>query len=556
MARNKKYKKKLLTNKHSILHTHTKPESVEDITLDLEIKSSDENKITLLEQSAPSISSKVMFWRPRYVEQSQWLQHIPFYFWLTEVLHPKVVVHPNIHTGVSYFAICQAIDKLNQDGLIYGSYGEHGDDVRINTYNHEHYQEFSSLTSKNEKQFLQEFRNQSIDLLVLSNDSILLSSKSEITSLHHYMSNNGIVLIHDSSFESKREIIKELKSRYTFFEWNQGSGLLMLCLGKNVPPRLGALITQSQELSGKRLIQNIYTRLGVACEDSWYRSSQEKKIKQLLEDMEVIKVQLINCQSEKDNYHSRIKEISTQLNETINEKNMFQQSFEQAKKQIIISEEKIEAFKVEKKLYEKDFQKQQDEITKLRSEVQELKNINLMLERDQEVATLKISKLTHAESSLQQSLNKRFDELAILTKLLHDKENQDKTHFTEIQPSPIEISTLNKSTLTDKIKDKFLTTKKNRAKIRQFKKNVELIQNSELFDEVWYSEQYPDAKNHPYGAAGHYLEKGFELRTNPSPLFNGNWYLQTNKDVYNVSMNPLFHYLKFGKKENRLFKRV
>lgn len=554
MTRKKKFRPKPLPNTPLIQHDNIS-ENKEAAILEDEFKTRHENKTILTQQSLPPISSKVMFWRPRYLEQSQCLQYIPFYFWLTEILQPRVVVQPNISSGVGYFAICQVIDKLNQHGLAYGSFGEQGDKARITSYNFEHYQEFSSLTNKKEKEFLQDFRNQSIDLLLLNNDSILLSNKTEIANLRQYMSNDGIVLIHGSSSELMKEKLQVLKSKHSFFELNQGSGLLILCLGRNIPPRLEALITQNQELSGKRLIQSIYTRLGVACEDSWLRLSQEKELKKLFEKMEEIKAQHKDYQSERDTQHNYIEELKTQLSKINNEKLFFQNAFEKAKQDTKSYEQVLKELNIKKQSHESCLIKQKDEITELKCQLEKLTNLNVLLERDQEIAAQKISKLTHSESTLQQSLNKRFEELAILTKLLHEKDNQQNTQIVEVQP-PTEIAKTSKPSITNKLKNKIITAKKNRIKARQFEKNVELVQSSELFDRKWYTKQYPDAENHPYGAAGHYLEKGFDLRANPSQFFNGSWYLQTYKDVNNVGMNPLLHYLKFGKKENRLIKRV
>lgn len=555
MTRKKKIRPKPLPNNHIIPHENIS-KNIKTPILEDEFKPLHENKTVLIEQSLPPISSKVMFWRPRYLEQSQCLQHIPFYFWLTEILQPSVVVQPNISSGVGYFAICQAIDKLNQHGLAYGSFGEQGDKVRISSYNFEHYQEFSSLINKKEKEFLQEFRNQSIDLLILNHDSVLLSSKTEINNLRQYMSDSGIVLIHGSSSELMNEKLLALKSQYSSFEWNQGSGILMLCLGRKIPSRLEALMNQSQELSGKRLIQNIFTRLGVACEDSWLRLSKERELKHLLEKMEEIKTQLKHCQSERDNQHIQIEDLNTQLYKINNEKFYFQQVSDKAKQDINNYEQVIKELNIKNKSVESSFIKQKEEINELRSRLEKVTNLNNLLERDQEIAAQKISTLTHSESTLQQSLNKRFEELAILTQLLHEKENQHNTQIVDVLPPLHEIPKTNKSSITNKLKNKIITVKKSRVKARQFEKNVELVQSSELFDKRWYIKQHPDAEKHPYGAAGHYLEKGFELRANPSPLFNGNWYLQTYIDVNNVGMNPLFHYLKFGKKENRLIKRV
>ena len=60
-----------------------------------------------------SLIQQSMFWRPGYLAQSSWLEHVPFAFWLVETHRPQVLVELGSHYGVSYFSFCQAIERLN-----------------------------------------------------------------------------------------------------------------------------------------------------------------------------------------------------------------------------------------------------------------------------------------------------------------------------------------------------------------------------------------------------------------------------------------------------------
>lgn len=79
--------------------------------------------------------------------------------------------------------------------------------------------------------------------------------------------------------------------------------------------------------------------------------------------------------------------------------------------------------------------------------------------------------------------------------------------------------------------------------------NDDLIRSSELFDEVWYHKAYK--LDQAVDAVGHYLDQGWLIGCNPSPLFDSNKYLEQNPDVRESNINPLIHYLKFGYNENR-----
>ena len=53
-----------------------------------------------------------MFWTPERAAPSAWIEHVPFAFWLVDVLRPRTIVELGTSTGVSYSAFCQAVKFL------------------------------------------------------------------------------------------------------------------------------------------------------------------------------------------------------------------------------------------------------------------------------------------------------------------------------------------------------------------------------------------------------------------------------------------------------------
>ena len=78
----------------------------------------------------------------------------------------------------------------------------------------------------------------------------------------------------------------------------------------------------------------------------------------------------------------------------------------------------------------------------------------------------------------------------------------------------------------------------------------DIIKFSKLFNETWYKTQY--LKNSSENPIQHYINVGCDKNFNPSPEFNTKWYLEENPDVKKVGMNPLVHYILYGRKEGRL----
>ncbi len=108
------------------------------------------------------------------------------------------------------------------------------------------------------------------------------------------------------------------------------------------------------------------------------------------------------------------------------------------------------------------------------------------------------------------------------------------------------IKTLTKSVRRDV--SRFI--KKIFSKKRKFYENdLEYIKRSKLFNKKWYKKYYKLSSD--ISPEEHYLHVGWKKGFNPSPDFKTEDYLSLNQDVKRANMNPLLHYEKHGKYENR-----
>ena len=91
-------------------------------------------------------------------------------------------------------------------------------------------------------------------------------------------------------------------------------------------------------------------------------------------------------------------------------------------------------------------------------------------------------------------------------------------------------------------------------KNEEFKSFIQLLENSNLFNESYYLKQSPTLNN--LTPIEHYLLHGWKEGKNPSKEFDNNFYLKTHHDVEKSKMNPLLHYITFGINEKREIKKV
>lgn len=111
------------------------------------------------------LASKALFWRARYVQESESLGHVPFLFWLTEVTRPRCCVTLGLTDPVPHFSICQALEKLGLEALAYAT----GDTEVLQTvldYNEQNYDDFSFILQPETESLV--FDGKKVDLLIIN----------------------------------------------------------------------------------------------------------------------------------------------------------------------------------------------------------------------------------------------------------------------------------------------------------------------------------------------------------------------------------------------------
>jgi hypothetical protein len=192
------------------------------------------------------LDKKSLFWAPDYTDVSAWVEHIPFAFWIIEVLQPKVVVELGVHTGTSYFAFCQAVDRLNLETVCYGIDTWKGDEhagfyseeiySKVAGYNASRYSKFSTLIRSTFNDAKNYFIDRAVDLLHIDGAHTYEAVKEDFESWLPKLSSRAIVIFHDINVRERNfgvfRLWDELKEQYRHFQFDFGFGLGVLALGE------------------------------------------------------------------------------------------------------------------------------------------------------------------------------------------------------------------------------------------------------------------------------------------------------------------------------------
>jgi hypothetical protein len=168
---------------------------------------------------------------------------------------------------------------------------------------------------------------------------------------------------------------------------------------------------------------------------------------------------------------------------------------------------------------------------------------------------------------LSRSLEQRFAELAVLTKLLSERGRELDTARLATEVATVKNYALEARLRSAKEDLRAIERSRWYRHMSRFRRllghgpaiaahddqqaQLEAIRSSELFDAEWYLRQYPDVAADGADPALHYLQfGGLELRR-PGPEFDAREYFRRNPDVMQAGMNPLLHYVLHGRAEGR-----
>ncbi|MBL9055406.1 MAG: hypothetical protein JNJ84_03930 [Rhodobacteraceae bacterium] len=256
------------------------------------------------------LSSRTLFWRPRFLRDSAALGHLPFLFWLIDTLRPKSFVTLGGDDGVMHFALCQAVEKLDLDARGYG-FGPWSSDADaaatvpgdLHAYNDEHYPDLSRLSASHPQAATASFPQGSVDLLALR-----LDGNVPVAELGDWlqrdwlprMSDRGVLVLHGVNRALEQGgsdgVVARLMAAHPNFLFDAGEGLLLLLIGSQPDDRLARLCLISLGDAGYAGALQIFGRLGGAIRSEMAARAANERAAQLGRQLERSGTELADSQ--------------------------------------------------------------------------------------------------------------------------------------------------------------------------------------------------------------------------------------------------------------------
>lgn len=227
-----------------------------------------------------------------------WVGHTPFAYWLVAALKPKTLVELGTHGGGSYFSFCQSVIDNKLDTKTYAidtwmgekQAGFYSESLfkKVMDFNIEHFDNFSTLMKMTFDEALNEFDDNSVDLLHIDGFHSYEAVSNDYRSWYPKLSKEAIVLFHDTH-EIKpgfgvHQFWDELKKEHLeqCFEFKHSHGLGM-CFPKSSKTAINFKKEFSLDLEK---IFNLFTIIG---DDIYYningRYSLQKNVQLSMDDL-------------------------------------------------------------------------------------------------------------------------------------------------------------------------------------------------------------------------------------------------------------------------------
>jgi hypothetical protein len=181
-------------------------------------------------------------YEPRKMVFSTWVDHLPFGYDIVAALRPSTVVELGTYNGLSFYSFCQSMIENDIDGLCYAVDTWEGDKHTdkyddsiykdVNQHCRENYRGISYLLRMLFNEALNNFSDESIDLLHIDGLHTYEAVTEDFTNWYPKVKPGGVILFHDIQAKIQDfgawKFWEETSPKFESFTFKHGYGLGVL----------------------------------------------------------------------------------------------------------------------------------------------------------------------------------------------------------------------------------------------------------------------------------------------------------------------------------------
>lgn len=247
-----------------------------------------------------------------------WVMHIPFAFFIIQVLKPSVFVELGTYSGNSYFAFCQSVKKhfLKTRCFAIDTWkgdihvGNYDDSVfqRVNEINEREYASFSTLKKMSFDEAIHQFDDSSIDLLHIDGTHTYQAVRNDFYNWLPKLSQKGVVLVHDTRVWRNNFMVwkfwDEVKDQFPSYEFEYGEGLGVLCVGNNIPEEFSGFI---RDLSEEPFYSLFFEKMGERIVSKANVNFTKEQLQALKKERAAMNIEIIQLKKQIKSLNKKIK---------------------------------------------------------------------------------------------------------------------------------------------------------------------------------------------------------------------------------------------------------
>lgn len=533
--------------------------------------------------------SPAIDWPQLHPTAGPWVEHVPFAFWIVDALRPRCIVELGTYTGTSYFAFCQAVDRLGipaachavdtWQGDEHGGY--YGEEVfsEVSAWNASHYASFSRLVRSSFADARPHFSKGEVDLLHIDGLHTYEAVAADFASWRTALSDTGIVLLHDTCVRERGfgvgRLFQELAAKLPHFEFVHGHGLGVIGVGPRLPAGLQALLAAAADPAATYAIRSRFAARGEAVRQALELREATGQLERLRSELPAMRQRTASAEECLGVAQQHIESLTVQLGSSLDatrdlqgEAATLREQLGQAELSASAAAAQLAAERTRNEAITRELgalHKMAEELDHERHRAEGLEaQLAACLEREAAQADL-----LRATSGRVDALAGELAEARALVRAQSAELEEQRGQAEALRDARVQTVDLRGALARERLRaaglqealwerEARLARQREALHLRLSTEErqaldgqVRLLATCPLFDAEWYLAQNPDVQAGGQDAALHYLVHGADEGRSPGPAFDGPWYLEHHPDVASAGWNPLLHYIAHGSSEGR-----